>query len=54
MNPYLADIKAIKKVAYTNQNVDDTMISSVLIRVQDSYSSDIRNYFLQKITNGYQ
>tara|TARA_R110000822_G_scaffold26529_3_gene79801 strand:- start:958 stop:1464 length:507 start_codon:yes stop_codon:yes gene_type:complete len=35
MNPYLADIKAIKKVAYTNQNVDDTMISSVLIRVQD-------------------
>jgi len=35
MNPYLCDIKAIKKVAYTNQNVEDTMIVSVLIRVQD-------------------
>lgn len=35
MNPYLCDIRAIKKIAYTNQNVDDTMITSVLIRVQD-------------------
>jgi len=35
MNPYLADLRAIKKVAYTNQNVEDTMLSSVLIRVQD-------------------
>jgi hypothetical protein len=32
---YLVDIKAIKKVAFTGGNVEDTMIASTLLRIQD-------------------
>ncbi len=32
---YLVDIKAIKKIAFTGGNVEDSMISSTLLRVQD-------------------
>lgn len=32
---YLVDIKAIKKIAFTGGNVEDSIIASTLLRVQD-------------------
>ena len=50
---YLVDIKAIKKVAFTSSNVEDTMIASTLLRIQDVMLRPILGTtFFQRLLTG--